>query len=288
MMLHSAQLTLRSAASQDHHRLVNLIHFETHVHRHLDWRAPLDWMGEEPFLIAEQNGRLMGALACPMDPPGIAWLRLFAAAGEVPYEQIWEALWPQAWEMLCAQSPDKLKVAALPLQKWFAAMLEASGFSHLNDVIFLSWQSGQPLEAPLHSDVHPRMMSEADIPMVAEVDAAAFGDIWCNTAPSLALALRQAAQATVIEDEQGIVAYQISTTSHMGGHLARLAVHPRAQGRQLGYAILVDLLQQFEHQGVRRGSVNTQSDNLVSLHLYQKAGFHLTGETYPVYQFMKD
>jgi ribosomal protein S18 acetylase RimI-like enzyme len=87
----------------------------------------------------------------------------------------------------------------------------------------------------------------------------------------------------VAEDETGIIGYQISTTSAMGGHLARLAVLPAYQGRRIGYALLNDLLRQFVYRGIFRVTVNTQSDNLASLKLYEKAGFERTGERYPVY-----
>jgi len=36
-------------------------------------------------------------------------------------------------------------------------------------------------------------------------------------------------------------------------------------------------------KGVTRLTVNTQSDNLASLALYEKMGFTVTGEKFPVY-----
>ena len=78
--------------------------------------------------------------------------------------------------------------------------------------------------------------------------------------------------------------YQISTSTPMGGHLARLAVLPENQDHGIGKALLVDLLSQFARRGIVKVTVNTQADNLSSLNLYHKLGFHLTGEEYPVYQ----
>jgi len=88
----------------------------------------------------------------------------------------------------------------------------------------------------------------------------------------------------VAEDDGQLLGYQISTATTMGGHLARLAVHPAAQGGGIGYALVHDMLSQFTRRGARQVTVNTQQDNLVSLALYQKAGFKRTGEEYPVYQ----
>jgi len=39
------------------------------------------------------------------------------------------------------------------------------------------------------------------------------------------------------------------------------------------------------HNGIPRLTVNTQSDNVTSLNLYQKMGFIRMGEQYPVYTF---
>ncbi len=50
-----------------------------------------------------------------------------------------------------------------------------------------------------------------------------------------------------------------------------------------GRALLNDLFAYLTRTGITRLSVNTQSDNKVSLSLYQRMGFVRTGEQYPVY-----
>ncbi len=76
----ATQLIVEPAEFEDRHSLANLIHFGSYVHRHLDWRPPLDWLGQTPFLIARSEGEIVGALASPPDPPNVAWIRLFAAS----------------------------------------------------------------------------------------------------------------------------------------------------------------------------------------------------------------
>jgi ribosomal protein S18 acetylase RimI-like enzyme len=98
-------------------------------------------------------------------------------------------------------------------------------------------------------------------------------------------ALPQATSATVLEDARGLVGYQISTANPFGAHLARLAVRPDAQRRGLGTLIVTDLINRLNHKNIARLTVNTQSDNLASLALYEKMGFHVTGEKFPVYCF---
>jgi ribosomal protein S18 acetylase RimI-like enzyme len=88
----------------------------------------------------------------------------------------------------------------------------------------------------------------------------------------------------VAENGNEIVGYQYSTSSAMGGHLARLAVKKSMQGNGVGYLLVHQVLNQFSKQGVRHVTVNTQEKNIASLSLYSKAGFSITGESYRVYQ----
>jgi ribosomal protein S18 acetylase RimI-like enzyme len=104
----------------------------------------------------------------------------------------------------------------------------------------------------------------------------------------LEIAFQQAAIATIAEDEEGIMGYQISTAGSSGGHLARLAVHPRVQGQGVGYALARDMLMQFYRRGAQKVSVNTQIDNEASLALYKKAGFRPTGEVHPIFEAYLD
>lgn len=282
-MIRYSQLTIRPVKDFDQHRLVNLIHFETHVHRHLDWLAPLDWVGHAPFIVAEQDGHLAGVLSCPQEPPGVAWVRLFGVVSEKDPLSMWRALWSEA--LLHFRQMGRPAIAVLPLQEWFNDLLRQEGFVQTTRVVFLMWQSGSKLPDLVTPKVTIRPMHPDDIPEVAELDAQAFAPLWRNSGISLSAALNQSAVATVVEDSTGLVGYQISTASPLGGHLARLAVLPRAQGQHIGSALLVDLLRQFENRGIYRVSVNTQENNPISLHLYQRLGFYRTEETYPVLEY---
>lgn len=282
------QLTIRPVKDEDLQRLAGLIHYEAHVHRHLDWRAPLDWVGYQPYLVAEQNSDILAALACPPEPPGVAWIRLFAASSDISLRLAWEELWGAACDQL-----DKVhgttSIAAIPLHNWFRTLLEKGGFIRTHNVVVLSWKpplSKSPVKAS--SDWAIREMRLADLEAVEAVDMKAFSLIWQNSLSSLEVAFRQAAVATVAEAGGQIVGYQISTATPVGGHLARLAVKPKFQGMGIGYGLLTDLLTQFELRGANSVTVNTQHDNLVSLALYEKAGFKRIGEEYPVYQYYND
>ena len=283
-MFINRKITYRNASLSDQHKLANLIHFELHIHRHLDWRPPLDWLGHKPFLIAEEYGNPLAALACPPDPPSVAWIRLFAVTGRISRQAAWDLLWPEAQNQLLQQS-RLINIAAIPLHAWFEDLLAANGFDEINRVIMLAWhpQKNFQDDKPIAYNIRP--MNLDDLAAVEEIDAAAFGSVWQNSQGSLEIAFRQAAVATVVEDEGLLIAYQISTSTPMGGHLARLAVRPGYQRNGIGKALVRDMLSQFYRRGTQTVSVNTQKDNRASISLYQKAGFKLTGEEYPLYQF---
>ncbi len=278
------KLSVRQATPNDRQNLANLVHFEIYVHRHLDWRPPLDWIGSQPYLLAEQDGNIVAALACPPDPPDVGWIRLFAVSSLVSVERAWQALWPEAREML-AELPLDVRAAAIPMHSWFEALLKDSHFEKTHRVIMLIWEANRSLPEADYSNLTIRPMNFDDLAAVEQVDISAFGKVWKNSQEGLELAFRQAAVASVVEVDGALIGYQISTATPIGGHLARLAVQPDFQGRGIGYALVCDTLLQFKKRGAKSVSVNTQHDNRVSLSLYQKAGFYRTGEEYPVYQF---
>lgn len=273
------RVTIRLAEDKDRQMLASLIHFSPWVHRHLDWRPPLDWVGYQPYLLAEHAGQILAALSCPPDHPEVAWIRLFAISSEITVEEAWDVLWPAAHEYLWG-----ITVAAIPLQGWFSKHLLAAQFHHTHDVAMFSWENQH---LPPKSEVPNcilRLMNYDDLNLIRELDGLAFGSIWQQSIEMLELAFQQASIATVAETPEGIIGYQISTAGSEGGHLARLAVHPQMRGQGVGYALARDLLVQFHRRGALRVTVNTQINNAASLALYKKAGFHPTGEAFPVYE----
>ena len=276
-------VAIRQAQPGDQSRLANLLYFESYVHRHLDWRSPLDWLGTPEYWVAEQNGQVNAAFACPPDPENIAWIRLFLRSASIPADVAWNSLWETARQSLAGRRG--LIVAAIVIHDWFQKLLTAGGFIQGQQIILLEHE-GRPFEErPPRPDVLIRPMGQADLPEVARLDTQAFAPLWRNSLASLERAFTQAGPATVAFSNGQMVGYQISTKNSFGVHLARLAVNPAFQGQGLGYALVQDLLYQIYRMGIFRLTVNTQSDNRASLALYQKIGFVLTGESYPVFTY---
>lgn len=273
---------VRSATLTDRHQIANLMQISPYIHRHLDWRYPLDWIGSAPFFVLESRGQIISALACPPDPPQVAWVRLFVTSEKISLEESWQTLWDTA--RLDLARKGRFMAAAILLQEWYHSLLLASGFSSRQSIVMLERKGQMPIVASLTAGFSIRAMLQYDLPAVAEVDSAAFDPLWQNSLQSLEQAYPQAVLATVAEADGQVLGYQISTRNPLGAHLARLAVQPALQGRGIGRALVADLVQQADRHGLYRLTVNTQSDNATSLALYQKTGFHETGERYPVYQ----
>ena len=131
-------------------------------------------------------------------------------------------------------------------------------------------------------------MQYEDLASVTALDQRAFRAIWRYSQKTLKHAFRSAAVARVIEIDNCIVAYQISTESHYGAHLARLAVDPNWQRHGFGRTLVVDAIRRLMRTNDWKMSVNTQLDNTNSLQLYQQLGFKLKGHKHPVYEFALD
>jgi ribosomal-protein-alanine N-acetyltransferase len=277
----SVNLQTRVAVPKDQKQIANLMFFETHVQRHLDWRTPLDWLGLPFYWVLEENARILAVLACPEDPPGVAWVRLFVHTGGMDLVDAWGMLWKTAQNEIARQGGTT--VAAISMHKWFGAVLVDSGFTRAHDIVMLGLHGMRAKRVVSSGDIQIRAMIQDDLPEVARLDAAAFARLWQNPQSSLALALPQASVATVAENDQGLIGYQIATANPFGAHLARLAVRPDVQNQGFGSWLVADLIARLRKQGVTRLTVNTQSDNHASLALYKKMGFVESGERFPVY-----
>jgi ribosomal-protein-alanine N-acetyltransferase len=281
-MMVGVDFQVRPAALADQRQIANLMHFGPFVHRHLDWRYPLDWIGTPPFYVLENQGLVSAVLACPPDPPLVAWVRLFVNSGKIPIQESWDRL----WDAVCLDLSPKSRtiIAAIILQDWLPELLLASGFTNHQSIVMLERDEQVPVGVVLPAGFSIRPMLQNDLPLVADVDAASFDLLWQNSLQALQYAYPQAIFPTVVEMEGQVVGYQLSTRNPLGAHLARLAVRPSTQGQGLGRALVADLIQQIGHHGMSRLTVNTQSDNAASLALYRKIGFRETGERFPVYQ----
>jgi ribosomal protein S18 acetylase RimI-like enzyme len=277
----NVSLQVRRAVERDHDQIANLTFYDSNNHRHLDWHSPLEWIGSPNYWVREEDGNITAALACPEDPPHVAWIRFFGHHQYLSAPQAWSSLWEVAHNEI-TQANTNTYVAAIVVKQWFQSLLLSSGFELKQNIVLLNLKNEnlRSFSTPLGIRIRP--MQNEDMPAVARVDLAAFGQFWHNTEIALQRARSQCASATVAEDDSGVIGYQLSTKNPLGAHLARLGVQPEAQGRGVGSALVSHLIRTFGANQLGRLSVNTQADNTASLALYKKIGFVCTGEHFPV------
>lgn len=109
----------------------------------------------------------------------------------------------------------------------------------------------------------------------SEIDRAAFGLLWGNTASSL----RDIRTATpwhlgrVARTDEGIQGFAISGAAADHGYLQRLAVAPDARRRGIARALVLDALSWMSRRGLQVALVNTGITNHGALALYESIGF---------------
>jgi ribosomal-protein-alanine N-acetyltransferase len=280
----NVSLQIRRAVEHDHDQIANLIFYESNNHRHLDWHSPLEWIGSPNYWVREESGRITAALACPEDPPHVAWIRFFGYQQHLSAPQAWTSLWEAACSEISRTNPQTY-ITAIAVNQWFQSLLVSSGFELKQNIVLLELKNEDIKPFPVPYGIRIRPIQDSDMPAVAKLDLAAFGQFWHNTEDALQRARLQCACATVAEDNSGLIGYQLSTKNPLGAHLARLGVQPEAQGRGIGSALVSHLIQTLGISQLSKLSVNTQSDNVASLTLYKKLGFVRTGEHFPVFVY---
>ncbi len=267
------------ATQENFDQIAAFFNHNHYIHCHLDWFSPLDWLGNQPFLLEVINHKI-GAVICAVpENSDIAWIRAFGVCDSDLLRTSWASLLTETVTRL-RRSGIK-KVVSLALHKWFEDRLIAKNFKNHHNIIVMKWQGEIPTKQP--HQINIRSMTDLDLESVERIDHAAFPRIWQNSLEGLRKAFQQTGICTVALHENKIVGYQISTTKIINGHLARLAVHPEYQGQGIGYAIVYDLLRRFDYLGLIQVTVNTQSNNVPSLKLYEQLGFVRAVEEIPVY-----
>lgn len=251
------------------------------THRHLEWFDPLDWLGEQPYLIERLNGHIHAIMLTAHEVEDSTWVRLFSANKDLVLEEVWERLLSKSVVMLKEMGITHL--AALGFSDWFTNLLLNANFIQQNSIAVLEWKGHPPTKAIIEPEIKIRQMCYEDLPVIAQIDRLAFSSLWKNTLNGLTKAFKQLGHCSVAIHCNEIVGYQISTAVTIQAHLARLAVHPDHQRKKIASALVLDMLKEFSSQGIWRVTVNTQTDNAPSLALYQKFGFKRTQETIPVF-----
>lgn len=252
-------------------------------HSHLDWHDTDQWLDHEaaPIRLAWQHNRLVGTLATSVPLNQTCWVRLAAVADHSDAQPVLDILWNDLSVELCALGVRT--TAWLMIRDWPTQYVGSMGFAFSEEIVTLRRVSQNPLPNMKPEALSIRLARAEDLPIMAQVDQAAFSPPWQMTLGEVRQAERISANCTVVQCGEQIVGYQLSTLYFDGAHLARLAVAPNMQRKGIGSALLSDVLRTFARRGVFQMTVNTQASNEVSQRLYLRYDFRHNGYNLPVW-----
>jgi ribosomal protein S18 acetylase RimI-like enzyme len=276
---------IRQADWQDAISIQRLINAQSLVHRYLDWRDPLQWLGPQPYLLLEKHHELQAALACPADPANIAWVRLFACSWKISIEHAWKPLVTAAIEQMSSMGSNH-HCYILALEDWIDQLMRENHYTKHQDLVVLQRSLSPPFPLLSNPEIKIRKIMESDLPYVEMIDATSFEELWVYSLPTLQLAFQKSDLTYLAEIGGKPAGYLMGTISGSTSHLARIAVLAEYKRQHIASGLMGAFFAALQDRGINQVTLNTQSDNHASLALYDKMGFRKTGETFAVYQII--
>jgi ribosomal protein S18 acetylase RimI-like enzyme len=173
-------------------------------------------------------------------------------------------------------------------EEWTAhgRIYQSLGFARLERIVYyqlLGLHLPLPIRRPL-----PRLtfvpVDAVTLPDAVEIDHRSFPWLWWNSRAEFETYLHTPGVRVALGLHEGEpVGYAGFTITRDWGHLDRLAVTERAQGRGWGAALLAYALEEMARVGVYRVTLSTQETNTASQRLYRGFGFRQTHEAHNIY-----
>lgn len=288
----------RVARRSDAQAITKLMQHALYTHVHADWHFPIDWLGSPEFVVIEQpsvaagspsmanrffsnQSQLAACLAIAADPLPSAWVRVAAVSEKVDGLQALTEMCHLVEASLALS--DVQEIGWLQVNAWPSSWIRSIGFEKLN---FMETFVKQGTEIPVvnwDQSLIFRPVKPNDLETLAKIEALAYTPLWRSSVTSLTLARRQAFSFDVVEVDDQIIGYQYSTLMVNKAHLSRITVHPEWQGRGIGSSMLAYAIEGYKKKGVTSVSLNTQIDNKYSRRMYDRFGFHPTGDRFAIW-----
>lgn len=148
---------------------------------------------------------------------------------------------------------------------------ERLGFDELRHLHLLGHDLASVPAAP---PVRTRRMRRSERSLLLAIDNEAFEPFWRLDDESLTEAVEATPRRRIRLAMAGRpVGYAITGLARRAGYIQRLAVRPGDQHGGRGTALVVDALQWARRRGATAVLVNTQTDNVGALTLYERCGF---------------
>ncbi len=276
----SRQLTVRKATPRDARAIKYLMEHNWAVHTRLMPPEIESRLKDCVALLVEDDAAVRAFALVEPQPPDASLMLTIALHDNSVITQMLNLLMPVIEKELRAR---KLKfLMQIGPAQWLIDLLPQHGFFSDSKIVTFEWQL-QPLPTIIP---HPRLEiisgHIAHIPDLLRLDRLAFGPTWRKPKHSFRQALGHAASFNVGVIDGEIVAYEWCDQYGDHGHLTRLATHPRYQGQGIGTQMLHRAMSALVERGVRTITLNTQTDNLPSQHLYRHFGFTETPQVVDV------
>lgn len=277
-----SSITIRSATLADEEALTHLLQQAACLYPEglsLTARALLD----HPLLItAWEWERLRGCLGVNFLHPPTARIEALAIRYWRDAGHYLRELLPPVEAQLRGRGTETL--VYIGQDPWLIAVLKGQGFQRANSILLFR-KRGWEVPTLGNHKVRVRPTTTEDIPALVRLDEAAFGEaIWQNTAEAFQQCLNRMPHFVVAEQQGQVVGYQFSQVRGDEGYLARVAVHPGAQGQRIGARLVTEAIHFFQDRGVWNIALNTQGDNYRAQRLYRWFGFRSVGQEAVVLQ----
>ncbi len=112
-----------------------------------------------------------------------------------------------------------------------------------------------------------------DMTALLAIEHACFEDLWRYDAAGFTDVAATHPYFVVAELQGKVVGYQFNALDSDYGYLVRIAVHPSAEGQQIGIRLMAEAIRFFERERVTRIMLNTQDNNTHAHRLYEWFGF---------------
>jgi ribosomal-protein-alanine N-acetyltransferase len=273
------ELTIRLASRNDRLAICTLLQQAWHSAGGARWDQLDAIEAGCEAVLACRDGQTVGFSLFDLQTLPVARLSAVAIADREEARRCWDELWPVAEEYLRGRGIQHTYYAGEA--PWLLEILAGHGFQQVNTLLSYEKVQGGPALAG-NPAVRLRPVRQADIEVIAELDAASFPLLWRYPVPMLEATLRSNQRLTVAEYDRRLVGYEVSGVEGSTGQVVRLAVLPEYRRQAIGSRLLAGTLNTFRRGRIRRVALNTQADNLPAQALYERFGFRRTGEELPV------
>jgi ribosomal-protein-alanine N-acetyltransferase len=288
---------VRVAKKSDASAITRLLNSARLTHFHVDWRPPVDWLGDLGFVVVPQEKgvsrqahmpsllmpreQMMACLAVTADPLPAAWVRLTAVSADLDPDIALTEMFALVKEHL--KETAVTEVGWLVIDPWPLPLLPKLGFELFTIIeTYVKQNFDLPPQRSV-PDLIIRPVADDDFENLVTLETAVFDPLWRFSEDTFRLARRDSVSFDVAYLGERLVGYQISSGGRFGAHLVRLTTAPELQGQGIGTAIFCHAIQEYQRRGYQHITLNTQVDNDASHHLYEKFGFCASGERMPLW-----